>query len=165
MVRGLVVGLWLAVFAACRATSEPEFVVHALRLRPGQDLRVELQRYVEARGIEAAWVMSCAGSLTDWRLRFANQPDGASGKGHFEIVALSGTLSKHGSHLHLAVADAEGRTIGGHLLDGCLVYTTAEVVLGESLHHVFVRELDGTTPWQELQIRRRVARRESDGKE
>lgn len=149
--------LLLLALSACAApaapATSPDFVVHALRLLPGQDLREELQRYVDAHGIEAGCVLSCAGSLTDWCLRFADQPDGARGQGHFEIVALSGTLSSHGSHLHLAIADEQGRTIGGHLLAGCRVYTTAEVVLGESRRHVFTRERDGTTPWEELQIR------------
>ena len=71
---------------------------------------------------------------------------------------LSGTVSKHGSHLHLAVSDADGRTIGGHLLPGCRVYTTAEVVLGEARDLVFTRAVDGTTPWRELQIARRRGR-------
>lgn len=95
---------------------------------------------------------SCAGSLTDFNLRFADQPNGSTGHGHFEIVSLSGTLSTHGSHLHLAIADEQGRTIGGHLLDGCRIYTTAEIVLGASLTHVFVRERCGSTPWEELQV-------------
>ena len=129
--------------------------MHALRLVPGQDLRVELQRYVDAHGIEAGWVASCAGSLTDFNLRFADQPNGTSGHGHFEIVSLSGTLSTHGSHVHLAIADEQGRTIGGHLLEHCIVYTTAEIVLVESHAHTFVRAKDGTTPWEELQIRTR----------
>ena len=44
----------------------------------------------------------------------------------------------------LAVADSTGRTIGGHLLDGCRVYTTAEIVLGELPQLEFRREADAT---------------------
>jgi len=143
------------LLTACSTAPRERTTMHALRLVPGQDLRAELQRYVDAHGIEAGWVASCAGSLTDFNLRFADQPNGTTGHGHFEIVSLSGTLSTHGSHLHLAIADEQGRTIGGHLLEHCVVYTTAEIVLGESHAHTFTREKDGTTPWEELQIRAR----------
>lgn len=153
--RCRIASLGFVLIAACAAAPRAGTTVHALRLRPGQDLRTELQRYVDAHGIEAGWVASCAGSLTDFNLRFADQSQGTSGHGHFEIVSLTGTLSKHGSHLHLAIADQQGRTIGGHLLEHCVVYTTAEIVLGESHQHTFTRAVDGTTPWAELQIHAR----------
>ena len=44
-------------------------------------------------------------------------------------------------------------SIGGHLLKGCKVYTTAEIVIGYSDQFIFTREKDGTTPWEELQIK------------
>jgi predicted DNA-binding protein with PD1-like motif len=149
-----------AALAACAAPAPaaPPLAMHALRLKPGDDLLLAIQRFVDDHGIEAGWVAACAGSLTDWTLRFADRPDGAAVSGRFEIVALSGTVSKHGSHLHLAVSDGEGRTTGGHLLAGCRVYTTAEVVLGEARDLVFTRAVDGTTPWRELQIARRRGR-------
>jgi uncharacterized protein len=126
--------------------------IHAFRLLPGQDLQAGIQRFVAEHGIEAGWIATCVGSLTDYTLRFADRREGSAGSGKFEIVALSGTVSKHGSHLHLALSDGDGRTLGGHLLPGCRVYTTAEIVLGESPAHVFTRAQDGTTPWAELQI-------------
>ena len=50
--------------------------------------------------------------------------------GKFEIVSLTGTLSAGGSHhLHVAIADSTGAVFGGHLLAGCVVRTTAEIVL------------------------------------
>jgi predicted DNA-binding protein with PD1-like motif len=53
----------------------------------------------------------------------------------------------------MSIADSTGKTIGGHLLDGCTIYTTAEVIIGESKTLVFTREKDGTTPWEELQVK------------
>ncbi|MCA3007487.1 MAG: DNA-binding protein, partial [Phycisphaerales bacterium] len=84
-----------AALAACAAPAPaaPPLAMHALRLKPGDDLLLALQRFVDERGIEAGWVAACAGSLTDWTLRFADRPDGASATGRFEIVALSGTVS------------------------------------------------------------------------
>jgi len=159
--RSLLAAALAVALAACAAPApapaEPPFTMHALRLKPGDDLLLAVQRFVDEHGIEAGWVAACAGSLTDWTLRFADQPAGASATGRFEIVALSGTVSKHGSHLHLAVSDGEGRTTGVHLLPGCRVYTTAEIVLGVARDLVFTRAVDGTTPWRELQIARRRA--------
>ncbi len=99
-------------------------------------------------------MVTCSGSLTDYHIRFANMPEGARDTGHFEIVSLAGTLSSEGSHLHLSVSDSTGKTIGGHLLEGCTVYTTAEIVIAASDEFVFSREEDGTTPWKELQIKK-----------
>jgi predicted DNA-binding protein with PD1-like motif len=62
-------------------------------------------------------------------LRFANQSFGTELTGHFEIVSLTGTLSQYGSHYHIAISDGTGHTVGAHLLEGCKVYTTAEIVL------------------------------------
>lgn len=131
-------------------------IVHPLRLRPGQDLKQAIQDYADRHAIRAGWVMTCVGSLTDLHLRYANQPEGTPQRGHFEVVSLVGTVSTAGCHLHLCVSDERGHTIGGHLLDHNLVYTTAEIVLGESPYHIFSRELDGTTPYPELQIAPRI---------
>lgn len=49
--------------------------------------------------------------------------------GKFEIVSLTGTLSAGCHHLHVAMADSTGAVFGGHLLPGCVVRTTVEIVL------------------------------------
>lgn len=125
---------------------------HAFRLRPGQDLKKEILQYVKEKQIKAGWISTCVGSLTKYNIRFANQPTGNSGSGHFEIVSLTGTVSINGSHLHISLSDSTGNTIGGHLLDSNIVYTTAEIVLLSSDDFIFKREKDGTTEWEELQV-------------
>lgn len=122
------------------------------RLKPGADLKQSLDSVVKANDIKAGWIITCVGSLTDYSIRFANQPNGSKGVGHFEIVSLVGTLSTEGSHLHIGVADSTGKTIGGHLMDGCKIYTTAEIVIASSSEFIFNRKEDGSTPWKELQI-------------
>jgi len=98
-------------------------------------------------------MITCVGSLTHYNIRFANQQTGTSDKGYFEILSLCGTLSVSGAHLHISIADMEGKTIGGHLLDGCTIYTTAEIVIGESKDLIFTRENDDITQWKELQVK------------
>ena len=126
---------------------------YAIRLMPGEDLQAGIEKAVTSNHIEAGWIATGVGSLTRYHIRFANQPEGTTGNGHFEIVSLVGTLSTNGNHLHLSISDSTGTTIGGHLLQGCTVYTTAEIVLYATDKYSFSREKDGTTPWEELQVK------------
>lgn len=149
--------LYLLVFVSlllisCQHTMNK---THAFRLKPGNDIKKEIDAYVKANKIQAGWISCGVGSLTDYNIRFANQPEGSKGSGHFEIVSLIGTVSVNGSHIHISISDSTGKTIGGHLLDRNLVYTTAEIVIQESDDLVFTRENDGSTPWEELQVRKK----------
>ena len=135
--------------------SDDKLVFHALRLKPGEDLKGSIDAYVKKSKIEAGWIATCVGSLTVVNIRYANHPEGDRHEGHFEIVSLTGTVSVNGSHVHISVSDSTGKTIGGHLLDSNIVYTTAEIIIGQSKEYVFTREEDGTTPWKELQIKKK----------
>ena len=128
---------------------------HALRLTPGQDLYLELLAYVKTHQLKAVCLVSCVGSLEQAALRFANQPNVTILPGKFEIVSLVGTLDSETCHLHLALADSEGKMVGGHAKEGNLIYTTAEIVLAELPHLTFSREIDSTYGYKELSIRRR----------
>ncbi len=129
--------------------------IFALRLHPNQDLKQALAEFVTAKQIQAGFIVSAIGSLQTAALRFANQPTSEIFHEKFEIVALNGTLSIYGNHLHLAIADTTGRMLGGHLTDGCIIYTTAEIVIGESPHLTFTRTPDSQTGFLELEIRER----------
>src|SRR5512132_4532560 len=122
----------------------------ALRLGPGADLKAELLALAARERIRAGWMLTCVGSLSRVRRRLAGGTEHATWQGPFEIVALTGTLSQDGGHLHLAVADQQGRTIGGHLAEGCTVRTTAEVVVAADDRLLFAREHDPATGYDEL---------------
>jgi predicted DNA-binding protein with PD1-like motif len=128
---------------------------YSFRLKPGEDLKAEIEELVKQRRIEAGIILTCVGSLTDVTLRLANQDGPSNWHGHFEVVSLVGTLSINGSHLHLSVSDSTGQTIGGHLLEGCKIYTTAEIVLGVMPDLRYVREPDPTFGYRELVVRRK----------
>ena len=127
----------------------------ALRLLPGADLKGELLALAAREHLRAGWVLTCVGSLSRVRLRLAGGAEHATWEAAFEIVALTGTLSQDGGHLHLAVADHQGRSFGGHLAEGCIVRTTAEVVLAADDRLVFAREHDPVTGYDELVVRER----------
>jgi predicted DNA-binding protein with PD1-like motif len=122
----------------------------AVRLQPGQDLKAELLRLAVENRWQAACVVTCVGSLHPAHLRFAGAEEGTWLREKLEIVSLVGTFSKDGGHFHVSVSDGQGRTTGGHLLEGCRVYTTAEIVVLPLPHYQFLRELDPATGYPEL---------------
>lgn len=126
--------------------------IFAVRLKPNQDLRQSLKDFVITNNIQAGFILTAIGSLKQATIRFANQNVHQVLTEKFEILSLNGTLAVTGIHLHIAVADQEGKVIGGHLVDGCLIYTTAEVVIGESEDFRFLRSADEQTGYQELEI-------------
>lgn len=123
---------------------------HAFRLHPGDDLKQKLQQFVNEKNIAAAVLLSAVGSLDPVHLRYAGKSEGAVLSGPHEICAATGTLGRDGLHIHLTVSDGEGETSGGHLLDGCIIYTTAEIVLGELPDMTFERRVDEATGYKEL---------------
>lgn len=126
---------------------------HTFRLKPRQDLFDSIQEFVNARNIEAGCVLSSVGSLTHATLRLANRSYCNDYEGHFEIVSMTGTVSVHGSHIHLAISDGDGATIGGHLVSGCKVYTTAEIVILELEDVIYKRELyENDSGYEELVV-------------
>ena len=135
------------------AISTEKTRIHVLRLRPGDDLLGAIRAYVQAKHIQAAVVLSAVGSLTQASIRFANQPDTNVRTGHFEIVSITGTVEEGGEHVHLSISTEHGETIGGHLVSGCRIYTTAEVTLEELEGVRFARELDKEgSGWEELKV-------------
>jgi predicted DNA-binding protein with PD1-like motif len=128
--------------------------VHVLRLAPGDDLRASLEQAFaglsKEHGIAAACIVSAVGSLSNAMLRYADKPGGTETDGPLELLMLSGTLSADGAHLHGSVSDAHGQVKGGHIMHGCVVRTTAEVVIALLPGWEFRRELDVATGFREL---------------
>ena len=127
-----------------------------LRLSPGDDLRAALEAALAATGAEAAFVVSGIGSLREARIRFAGRDALHQVAGDLEILTLAGTLGAGGAHLHASLADADGRVFGGHVAPGCIVRTTAEVLLAVLDDVAFTREPDAATGYAELAIRPRT---------
>lgn len=125
-----------------------------IRLSPGADLRRALEALPTIQGTDSAFVVAGMGSLVQANLRYADAPDASMVTGPLEIVSLSGSLSAAGAHLHMSVADASGRVIGGHLGYGSTVRTTAEVLLALLPQGTLTREHDEATGFKELVVMR-----------
>jgi uncharacterized protein len=125
---------------------------YCLRLTPGQDLKQELQAFAQNQALEAGIILTALGSLTQASLRFAAASEATAIEGPLELISLGGTLSCHGMHLHGAVADAQGRVYGGHIMPGCLIRTTAEIAIANLPHLRLHRQPDSVTGYLELVI-------------
>ncbi|WP_441258151.1 PPC domain-containing DNA-binding protein [Vibrio sp. Vf1514] len=126
--------------------------VRATRLTQGADLKQSIIALVQTHGITAGSIASCAGCLSHLNIRLADSTSTLSLQAPFEIVSLMGTLTPHHLHLHIAVADSQGKVLGGHLLDGNLVNTTAELIVHDYPDLAFDREYDAHTGFTELTI-------------
>ena len=125
---------------------------HVFRLRRGSDLLKALQEYARTRRIAAGTVVSGVGCVTRARVRDASGVTVRELNAPLEIVSLMGTLSAARTHLHIALAREDLTVLGGHLMEGCIVNTTAEVVLLELDGVRFGAEWDGETGYDELAI-------------
>jgi len=125
-----------------------------LRLHPDVDLRRALEASVDPRTHGAAFVMTGIGSLSQARLRLAGKAQPEALVGNLEILTLAGSISSDGAHLHMSVADEKGHVTGGHVGYGCMVRTTAEVLLVLLPEWSFTREHDPMTGFAELVIRK-----------
>ncbi len=126
-----------------------------LRLNPGDDLRASLDLALRQSGTEAAFVVSGIGSLRGASVRFAGAESPTRIEGDLEILMLAGSLSPDGSHIHISVSDAQGRVFGGHAAPGCVVRTTAEVLVALLPDWQFARTHDPLTGYAELAPRER----------
>jgi predicted DNA-binding protein with PD1-like motif len=131
-----------------------------VRLTPGQDLRLALEAAVQSQNCHAAFVLSGIGSLSTAGLRFAGAEQPERMTGDMEILSLSGTVAfdgtKSSSHLHMALSTSTGQVLGGHVAAGCIVRTTAELLLALLPEWAFAREPDAATGFDELVVRARA---------
>ncbi|HMG92967.1 MAG TPA: PPC domain-containing DNA-binding protein [Chryseolinea sp.] len=127
---------------------------YAFRLQPHEDLKQSILQFAKTNALKAGAILSAVGSLEQYHIRFANQPEGTTGKGFFEIISLTGTFSESSCHLHICVADEKGQPFGGHLLDSNLIFTTAEIIAVSLDDLEFQRITDSTYNYKELVVSR-----------
>lgn len=125
---------------------------YTFRLKSAQDLFDSILAFAHEKRMEAGCVLSGIGSLTRYTVRLADRVLPTKYEGHFEIVSLAGTVSIHGSHLHISASDGDGKTIGGHLVSGCKIYTTAEIVLAAFPNVRYKREFAQDSGYEELVV-------------
>ena len=124
------------------------------RLRDGQDLLVTIQKLAKVNNIQAGVILSGVGSLKTSNIRLPII-DGETiyiNPENLEIDSLQGTVSLNGCHIHITVSNVDSKVFGGHLMTGCIIRTTCELVLGVLEDISFKRVLDSNTGFDELLI-------------
>ena len=122
----------------------------AIRLTRGDDLKEEIRCLCDEMSIKAGYVVSAVGCVSRACIRLADGETVTAYDEPFEIVSLMGTISENGPHLHISLADREGNVIGGHLMDGCIINTTCEIVLMVLEEYSSYREYDQNTGYKEI---------------
>lgn len=131
--------------------------IHVFRIKPKQDLLGSIQNFCEEKNITSGIVIGIIGSLEKASLNFLKTlPANYINKqfeGPLEIVSGHGSITKHEGktvvHIHLTISDDEGAN-AGHLAKGSIIFSTAEVVIGE-LEEQLNRNIDKYTGLLELE--------------
>jgi predicted DNA-binding protein with PD1-like motif len=126
--------------------------IHVFRLKPGEDMKVEIEKYVQLHKIKAGVILSGVGNIGQAKIRLANENIVKEFKDQwgFEIVSVTGTISISKNHVHISFSDKNAITFGGHIKEGCIVRVTAEIVIGEIQEYEFTREFDKESGFDEL---------------
>ncbi|MEC6814406.1 PPC domain-containing DNA-binding protein [Photobacterium toruni] len=125
---------------------------YAKRLLKGEDLRLSLLAFIKLNNIQSGSLLTGVGCLSEAKIRLANEQKILYLAGPLEIISLSGTLTPKHVHIHISVADSEGRVYGGHLVPGCIVSYTVELCMLEYNNLRFECEYDHQTGFDELVI-------------
>ncbi len=123
---------------------------HVFRLHRGADLLKSIADYAKARQIKAGYIACCVGCLSHARVRDAGGVTLRDLEGPLEIVGATGTVSAARCHIHIVFSREDLSAAGGHLTEGCIVNTTAEVVLCEIDGYAFTGLPDAETGYLEL---------------
>jgi hypothetical protein len=140
------------------------------RPAPGADLLAAIEDLVRREQVQAGVLLCGVGFLS--RVAFRNVkhvPDlpirdedrvVVRREGPFELLSTSGSVAMRGAepsvHAHISVSSGEeaGVAYGGHLIEGCIVYHLAELVIAELEDVSLAREYDPETRSEQLAIRR-----------
>ncbi len=121
-----------------------------LRLHRGEGLLLAIRALAEREQIAAGVVLSAVGCVSCARVRDVSGVTLRTISEPCEIVSLNGTVSAARCHLHIALSKEDLSTVGGHLVPGCVVNTTCELVLGVLDGWRFGVEQDAATGYDEI---------------
>jgi len=138
------------------------------RIKLGSDLLLSLKEIAEEEDIKAGIILSGLGALRKATIRniktFPKEFPVTDKNRLFktiekpiEVLSLSGNISeKEGEpliHAHLTISfieEADATIQGGHLVEGCIVYPFAEIILGELEDIKMVKVMDYETNTYQL---------------
>ena len=126
---------------------------YLLRLKPNQDIKLELLKYAQERNIKTASIVSAVGSVSSMKVRIADGRTIVSDTHNREVLSLSGTLINGKIHTHIGAISTRMDVFGGHLMEGCIVHTTMEITLLDLSEDVQAERIfDSETGYDELDV-------------
>ncbi len=123
---------------------------HCVRLHRGDDLLLSIEQLCAENNIKAGAVISGVGCISRGKIRDASGVTIREITEDCEIVSLNGTVSAQRCHLHIAFSKEDLSTIGGHLVEGCIINTTCELIIAELPDITYGVEEDPETGYDEL---------------
>lgn len=120
------------------------------RLHRGDDLLIEIKTLCVEHNIAAGVALSGVGCVSRARIRDASGINIREINRHMEIVSLNGTVSAARCHLHISLSAEDLSTYGGHLVEGCIINTTCELVVGILEGVRYDMEQDKETGYDEI---------------
>ncbi|MBE6985190.1 MAG: DNA-binding protein [Ruminococcaceae bacterium] len=120
------------------------------RLHRGDDLFLSIRDIAQREHIKAGVILSSVGCVLSARVRDASGVNIQDIDAHCEILSLNGTVSENRCHLHIALSKEDLSTVGGHLVEGCIINTTCELVIGILDGWQYAAEFDEATGYDEL---------------
>ncbi|MDP4000685.1 MAG: DNA-binding protein [bacterium] len=123
------------------------------RLKNGEDLKEGIVRIVKENNVKAGVIVSAVGCVSKASLRIADGKTVKTWDKPFEIVSITGTVSVNGCHIHISLSDTDGMIVGGHVKEGCIINTTAEIVILNFDDTEYLRSPDATTGYDELEVK------------
>ena len=123
---------------------------YGIRLRRGMDLLESIEKFCIEKDIKAGVLLSGVGCVTKAQVRDASGVTIVAVDEPMEIVSLMGTVSAKRCHLHVSFSKEDLSVIGGHLVKGCIINTTCEMVIGEMDGYRYDVEFDEETGYDEL---------------
>lgn len=131
--------------------------IYALRLEPGEDVMLSLQKFCEENGVGHGVIISGLGSLAGCSFFDPSELPGKPGLYGYsdpielpcpiELISMSGIIcteqgGKISLHIHADFADEKGNSYSGHFKEGNHVLTTVEMVIGEMDGIAMTRSVD-----------------------
>lgn len=112
-------------------------VLHIFRLERGEDILRGCLNQLQLKGLQSGWIVGL-GAVSRLRIAWWNPATLSYEEREWaeqaEVCCLTGNVAtdEEGSlilHLHVVAALSDGRCVGGHVLEGCIVNPTLEVAV------------------------------------
>lgn len=126
------------------------------KLSSGRDLLEEIERVVKSAEVSGGFI-AVIGTLSKAAFGYYEE------KGYkrieinelLEILSCIGNISEAEGekmiHAHITVSNSKGKAYGGHVLPGCIIGPTAELIIIEGENLILKRKLDEKTGLKTLE--------------